>query len=155
MAQCIYCKTETEMYEVGDVPLCIECSDCPTCSTEQKTTRKPPLTGPQIHRMLNEQLEAAIEHAVQVSEVFFGVVTEIPSGLPHRDGTQRINDASRGLSLARHKMTAAQRRLNDYVNRGIVPEDLRDGNDRSDCWSLRMARMDSKRLQSNRARSPR
>src|SRR5712671_3975696 len=137
MAQCVYCKTETEMYEVGDVPLCIECSDCPTCSTEQKTRRKPPLTEPQIHRMLNEQLEAAIEHAVQASEVFFGVVTEIPSGLPHRDGTQRINDASCGLSLARHKMTVAQRRLNDYVNRGIVPEDLRDGNHRSDCGELK------------------
>ncbi len=81
---------------------------------------------------MNEQLEEAIEHAVQASEVFFVVVTEIPSGHPHRDGTELINDASRGLSLARVKMAAAQRRLNDYVNRGIVPEDLRDGNHRSD-----------------------
>jgi len=127
MVPCVYCKTETEMYEVGDVPLCIECSDCPNCSP---ITRKP--TEPQIHRILNEQLEEAIEHAVQASEVFFVVVTEIPSGHPRRDGTERINDASRGLSLARAKMAAAQRRLNDYVNRGIVPEDLRNGNYRSD-----------------------
>jgi hypothetical protein len=27
MAQCAYCKTETEMYEGGDVPICPECWD--------------------------------------------------------------------------------------------------------------------------------
>ena len=154
MVQCVYCKTETEMCEVGDVPLCIECSDCPNCSTEQKTTLKPPLTEPQIHHILNEQLEEAIEHAVQASEVFFVVVTEIPSGHPHRDGTELINDASRGLSLARVKMAAAQRRLNDYVNRGIVPDDLRNGSYRSVRRELKMARTDSKSVQSNGARSP-
>jgi hypothetical protein len=120
MVPCVYCKTETEMYEVGDVPLCIECSDCPNCSP---ITRQP--TEPQVHHILNAQLEEAIEKAVQASAAFFVVVTEISSGIQHRDGTQRIHEASRDLSLAREKMTTAHNRLNDYLGRGIVPEDLK------------------------------
>ena len=48
-----------------------------------------------------------------------------PSGLPHPDGVQRIKNASDELSIARKEMTRAYARLTDYVERGIVPEDLK------------------------------
>ena len=47
------------------------------------------------------------------------------SGLPHPDGSQRIKNASVGLSMARKGVLKAHTRLNDYLGRGIVPEDLK------------------------------
>src|SRR6266404_997113 len=51
--------------------------------------------------------------------------TKVPSGLQHPDGAQRIKNASNKLSLARKEMATAHNRLNDYLSRGIVPEDLK------------------------------
>jgi len=39
-------------------------------------------------------------------------------------GTLRIHDASRALSAARDEMMIAHNRLNNFLSRGIVPEDL-------------------------------
>ena len=49
---------------------------------------------------------------------------QYPSGLPHPDGTHHIQDASRKLIVARKAMGRSNTRLNDYLDRGIVPEDL-------------------------------
>jgi hypothetical protein len=46
--------------------------------------------------------------------------------LPHPDGTQRIHNVGRELADAREKLAAAVVRLNDFVSREVVPEDLRD-----------------------------
>ena len=48
----------------------------------------------------------------------------VPSGLPQPDGTQRIHNASREVSLARVELIKAHNRLSDYIGCGIVPEDL-------------------------------
>jgi hypothetical protein len=40
---------------------------------------------------------------------------------------QRINNASREVSLARAEMMRAHNRLDDFMTRGIVPEDLKYG----------------------------
>jgi hypothetical protein len=50
---------------------------------------------------------------------------QFPSGLPYPDGVQRIKNASNKLNLARKAMATAHNRLNDYLSRGIVPEDLK------------------------------
>jgi hypothetical protein len=50
---------------------------------------------------------------------------QFPSGLPHPDGFQRIKNASNVLSAARQQMAAAHNRFSDYLNRGIVPDDLK------------------------------
>lgn len=50
---------------------------------------------------------------------------QTPSGPPHPDGVQRITNASNELSVARKEMVRAYARLTDYVERGIVPEDLK------------------------------
>jgi len=57
---------------------------------------------------------------------FNEVVRDVPSGLPHPDGTQRIHNVGRELLDAREKLAAAITRLNDFVSRDVVPEDLRD-----------------------------
>jgi hypothetical protein len=48
---------------------------------------------------------------------------ETPSGLPHPDGAQRIQNASHELSSARMEMEKAHSRLNLYLSRGILHDD--------------------------------
>jgi len=54
------------------------------------------------------------------------IMRDIPSGLPFPDGTQRIHNAANALNVARKEAMAAHRRLEDYLNHGIVPEDLKE-----------------------------
>jgi hypothetical protein len=82
-------------------------------------------TETQIHIVLKDELEVATEQAVQATEEFLKVTTEIPSGLPHPDGTQRIHNASHHMSQARERMSLAHKRLNDYLASGIVPDELK------------------------------
>jgi hypothetical protein len=65
-------------------------------------------------------LESVLEKA---SPARFGI--RIPSFIPHPDGTQRIHNASHQLTEARNAMMKAHHRLNDYLERDIVPKDLK------------------------------
>jgi hypothetical protein len=118
MAQCARCNTETYLYD-GGVPICIKCSDL------WEAQRKPPGIENKIHDALKDELAVATEQAVQATEAFLWATLEIPSGLPHPDGIQRIRKASVDVSQARGRMSTAHKRLNDYLSRGIVPEDLK------------------------------
>jgi hypothetical protein len=53
------------------------------------------------------------------------ITSDIPSGLPSTDGTQRIHNAANALKAARKDAMEAHDRLNDYLQHGIVPEDLK------------------------------
>ena len=79
-----------------------------------------------IHDVLRDEFEAAKRRMNIASTKFNKVVRDIPSGLPHPDGTQRIHNVGRELIDAREKLAAAITRLNDFVSHEIVPEDLRD-----------------------------
>jgi hypothetical protein len=79
-----------------------------------------------IHEILRDEFEAAKRRMNSASTKFNAVVRDIPSGLPHPDGTQRIHNLSRELAEAREKLAAAIRRLNDFVSYEVVPEDLKD-----------------------------
>ena len=57
--------------------------------------------------------------------MFNAITGEIPSGIPHPDGVQRIRNASRDLSSARAELMRVHNRIQDYLIRGIVPEDLK------------------------------
>jgi hypothetical protein len=61
------------------------------------------------------------------SEAFNAIMSDVPSALPHPDGTQRIHNVSRKLSAARKEMMKAHARLNDFLSQGIIPEDLKQG----------------------------
>ena len=82
-------------------------------------------TDHQIRRTLLQdvlELHARINEATRELEAVTG---QIPSGLPHPDGVQRIKAASNRLAIARKKLVKAHRRLHDHFGRGIVPEDLK------------------------------
>ena len=119
MTKCAHCKLEdTELYENG-IPLCLKCSDKREAKTE-------PLATEQEIRviLLQDMLEAAARNNTAIQE-FDLVKGQFPSGLPHPDGSQRIRNASSVLSIARKGMRKAHNRLNDYLERGIVPDDLK------------------------------
>jgi hypothetical protein len=116
MAQCTYCNAETEIYAGGDVPICVECSDA------LEARRKPPASA---RNALIQRVAETTARANAASEAFSSIMSQFPSGLPYVDGAQRIHSASRELSVARKEMMNAQSRLNDLIERGIVPEDLK------------------------------
>lgn len=111
MARCAYCHTETELYD-GVSPLCVQCADL---SPE----------GRAVRAKLFGDLNEAVKRADAANDAFVAVTGGIPSGIPHPDGVQRIQNVARELSAAREEMMKAQNRLHDFLNSGIVPEDLK------------------------------
>jgi hypothetical protein len=100
MAQCAYCKAETQLY-FANVPICIQCADAR--SPEQTRTS------------LLQNVADTTTRAEAASDNFMKVVADIPSEVPHPDGVQRITNASRQLSKARDEMMEAHRLLDDYI----------------------------------------
>jgi hypothetical protein len=84
----------------------------------------PPLSQEHIRAALFQDLIDATARNNKAVKIFDEVVVTSPSGMPHPDGVQRIKNASRELALARTELMIAHNRLNDYLNRGIIPEDL-------------------------------
>jgi hypothetical protein len=122
MAQCAYCKADTSLYE-GGVPICVKCAE-----TRGGGKRQSPATDRDIRAILVKHIVEATERANAASAAFNAVLDRTPSGLPHPDGTQRIRNASRDLDSARREMMKAHTRLNEFIERGVVPEDLKQGN---------------------------
>lgn len=115
MAECIVCKAET-FVQVGAVPICIPCLETQAPSQ--------PRNAREIRAALVKKIVDATVRANAAMEVFGGVTT-FPSGLPHPDGVQRIKSAAGELSIARKELMAAHKRLNQFLENGIVPEDLK------------------------------
>jgi len=118
MAQCVYCKSETALYDAGQ-PICIACSE------ERDKKKTAPEAGDALRAILMRDLLRATARANAASDAFAEVAGDIPSGLPHPDGIQRIHNSSRELLEARKEVMKAHTRLNDLISRGIVPEDLK------------------------------
>jgi hypothetical protein len=112
MARCAYCETETELY-AGASPICVPCADL---SPEKRAVRA----------KLVHELHEATMRADAATAAFTEVTGDIPSRLPHPDGVQRIHNASREMDTARKAMMTANARLNDFLERGVVPEDLKE-----------------------------
>ena len=117
MAKCTDCGSETQLYCSG-IPI------CPKCADAREPNRKPPATEQQVRSTLLQdvlELTARVEEATRQ----FNDVMQIPSGMPHPDGVQRIKNASSKLSIARNELMKAHSRLNEQLDRRIAPEDLR------------------------------
>lgn len=110
MEHCAYCGAETILH-VQDLPVCLQCA---ALSPEKLAVRA------RLFRDLHE----AVKTAEVANENFVAATTNIA---PHPDGTQLIHSASRQLTAARDEMMQAHNRLNDFLNTGIVPEDLKRG----------------------------
>jgi hypothetical protein len=118
MERCAYCKgEETALYQNG-VPICLKCVSV----WEAKSKKDHPSS---VHDALSQALTEATLQAESAITEFNAVTSDIPSFIPQPDGAQRIHNASRALSAARNEIMKAHRRLNDYLERGIVPEDLK------------------------------
>jgi len=74
---------------------------------------------------LFRDLDEAIKHSDKANNAFKAVLSNIPNGDPHPDGTQRIRNASSELTAAREATMKAHNRLTDFLNTGIVPDDLK------------------------------
>ncbi len=111
MAECAFCKAETQLYANG-VPVCVACDD----------KRAKPLD---VRTVLVKAIEDATARVSAANQAFNSVISETPAGFPHPDGAQRIQNASQTLKAAREKMMRAHNRLNDYLRSGTVPEDLK------------------------------
>lgn len=114
MTECAYCKSETQLYDNG-VAVCLKCFE---------VKRQPP-NRDQILTNLVGRIAEATAQVSTASHIFSDVISKFPSGLPHPDGVQRIKNASTELAVARKEMMKAHTRLNDFVERGIVPDDLK------------------------------
>jgi hypothetical protein len=113
MEPCAFCKVEeTALYQNG-VPICLKCAD----RREAKSKS--------VHELLARDLREAILLAESATTEFSAVTSDVPSFIPQPDGAQRIHNASRALSAARDEMMRAHKRLNNYLERGTVPEDLK------------------------------
>lgn len=101
MAHCVYCKAKTELHTNG-CPICIQC--------DQKMAA------------LVRDLADSTMQADAASDEFLAVMTEIPSGMPHPDGREKIKNVSQKLRAAREQMSRAEVRLNEFQTTGVVPE---------------------------------
>jgi hypothetical protein len=104
---------------VSQLPTCINCSE------QREEKRKPPSREQQIRAVLVAGLVEATARTSAASQAFNNVMSKFPSGLPHPDGSQQVQNASAALAEARKQLMKAHNRLNDYLGRGIVPEDLK------------------------------
>ena len=77
-----------------------------------------------ITRILTDELATARSRHASARERFDRVIQEVPSGVPHPDGTQRIHAAGREINAALEAYLYALKRFSDFVLYRIVPADL-------------------------------
>ena len=118
MAVCAYCKAETELYDSG-VPICVSCSEA-----RETTLNSATATSPVREILVQEVLEATAKKGEAFLK-FKSVMDQFPSGLPQSDKLEQIKNASHELAIARKEMRRAYNRLNDYLDTGIAPENLK------------------------------
>jgi hypothetical protein len=80
---------------------------------------------PSVHSRLVQELEEANLQFDEVARAHRQIVTDIPSDLPQPDGAQRIHSVSQQLASARENIARAHSRLSDFLDSGIIPEDLK------------------------------
>jgi len=67
---------------------------------------------------LRQDLKSAHERRQRAYDLFREVMTDIPSGLPHPDGTDRIRQASRQFEHAQKDLIEALTRLDRFLTTG-------------------------------------
>ena len=80
-----------------------------------------------VRNQLQQELKNATQRAAIASAAFLEVTNQVPSGLPHPDGTQRIRNISHELAFARTELMRAHSRLDAFLLSGIAPDDLSSG----------------------------
>jgi hypothetical protein len=122
MENCIVCAAENSLHDNG-VPVCNRCADERASKPDKPNSTIPTPDQTYRNNLLQAMLEAtALANAA--STAFSGIADDL-SCRPQPNGVQRLHDASGELSRAREQMIKAHNRLNDFLARGIVPDDLK------------------------------
>jgi hypothetical protein len=78
----------------------------------------------EILRILKTELSLA-EHRRDAAAAFFReIIGNIPSGIPHPDGVERIRAASHDYRRALNEAATASARLNEFLAQGTIPPDI-------------------------------
>lgn len=77
-----------------------------------------------IFEFLRLEVDRASEEYTQAKHNFWHVSADIPSGFPHPDGKQRIENAARAQTAAMIAYTRALKRFNEFLINGTVPDDV-------------------------------
>src|SRR5689334_8665373 len=93
-------------------------------------TPTPLATLEKVHDLLQQELKSASERAASASAAFLDITSQVPSGLPHPDGTQRIRNIAHELAFARTELMRAHSRMNAFLGSGIAPDDLGSGGEK-------------------------
>ena len=78
----------------------------------------------QIQSILAEQLYSAKCRFLSASARFREVIYDVPSGIPHPDGTLRIQQAGAEKTAALNELSRALDRYHEFMAKGKVPNDL-------------------------------
>ena len=116
MDQCAFCKADIGLPESADLRICAK------CSAELEAQGAPPVS--EIRSVLIQDLVEATVREKAASDEFNTAIGQFPSGLPYPDGSHLIQTASTKLIAARKNMGRAHSRLNDFLDRGIIPAEL-------------------------------
>ena len=126
MAQCVFCKAEKVSF-MGSIPFCFQCAN-----GSLKTLHVVKIDNPEAADKPGKDVRQALENASLEANALaieankeFNLSNQSPSGLPHPDGAQRIKNASSALSIARKAMMKAHTRFSNFLEHGVVPEDLK------------------------------
>jgi len=111
VARCYHCGSETALHEAG-VPTCLNCIE----------KLEPRIRS--VHTQLfQELLEATSEFQTALAN-HDRITSNIASGSFRPDGAASVS-TSHELSLAKENVIRAHARLTSFLDRGIVPENLK------------------------------
>jgi hypothetical protein len=74
--------------------------------------------------ILKAELDSATQRYEMAKAEFWRVSVDIPSGIPYPDGPQRIRNAAAAQTNACKMLVQSLRRMNAFLDRGEIPEDL-------------------------------
>ena len=114
MAQCAYCKAETFLY-ISGVPVCINCAGTHGAKPSEE----------QVRRLLTEQRIVATVRTNAALREFNDVMASCQAACQPRTELSIFKTPPANLIAARKEMGRADNHLNDFLNRSIVPEDLK------------------------------
>lgn len=114
---CAFCGAEAKSAIDGS-PTCEECFGRPDPELSK------PKTDRQIRAALDREILESTARAHAASEALIAIMRDIPSGLPHPDGSLRIQNATHALAAARSDVMKAHSRLNEFLARCGIPIDI-------------------------------
>jgi hypothetical protein len=126
MELCAFCNVEETVLYYSGIPTCLKCAEERAAHPKpEQPKRKPLATDQQIRGTLLQDILELTARTNEASREFDEAIGQFPSGLPYPDGVQRIRNASSKLSITRKELVKAHARLNEYLDSGVAPDDLK------------------------------